>query len=66
MAKHKIETTKEDSGKWTCSLHRKGGDNSIDFWEVVDEVEANSYPELMVEIGNKQFIDIINKNDKDG
>lgn len=32
-------------------------------WTAEDHVEANSYSELQIEIGNKGWIDMINKND---
>lgn len=33
------------------------------YWTAEDHVEANSYSELQIEIGNKGWIDQINKND---
>lgn len=33
------------------------------YWNSVDSVEAHSFGELMVEIGDKKWIDQINKNE---
>lgn len=60
MEDHGIYITKSNE-RWTCSLlktpKKKGGKNKL-----IDVVLADSFPELMVEIGNKNWIGEINKN----
>ena len=51
----------EEKSVWSCILltcvdPNEGTDNPE------DEIIADSFPELMVEIGNKNWIDLINKS----
>lgn len=64
---HKISITKSKE-IWTCLLEEvlftnfqsQNLDRTI--CEPVDIIEAESFSELMVEIGNKNWVDLINKN----
>ena len=57
---YKLTIIKEDE-VWTCALIKT--DEEILNYDIIDIAEANSYAELQIEMGNKSFIDIINKND---
>ncbi len=58
----KIETLKEN-GVWKATLVEY---NAFPFGTIpdntVDSIEAESFSELMKEIGNKNWIDEVNKN----
>jgi len=57
---HKIEINntgaKFTATLWEIDLLQRHPDNTI------DQVEANSYSELQVEIGNKDWHNLLNKN----
>lgn len=56
-----IEITKTDDGTWWCTLYLRKDDEGK-----VREAKAHaiekSFPELLTEIGNRKWIDLINKN----
>lgn len=54
----KIVITKKE-GLWYCSFYEN--DFGSDRW--IDSVEANSFGELMVMIGEKDWVGLINKNE---
>lgn len=59
MASKGIHISKE-CDIWYCSLIElipKSGMNKL-----IEVIKADSFQELMVEIGNKNWIDILNKN----
>ncbi len=62
---HIISITKSE-GVWTCLLKKvlsvKTHYLDRTRCESVEEITAPSFSELMVEIGNKQWVDLINKN----
>ena len=49
------------SGVWSCLLIEVDQETFRDI--IIENVRAPSYAELQIEMGNKSFIDIINKND---
>lgn len=60
MKTHGIHISKEN-GTWHCALLialPEGGKN-----QVVEVISADHFSELMTEIGNKKWIDLLNKNE---
>lgn len=63
---YKIVTIKVD-GIWSCSLMKQREKGTLIWyqkWILMESIEANSFSELMVKIGENNYIDLINKNDE--
>ncbi|MCK5342966.1 MAG: hypothetical protein KAR20_06160 [Candidatus Heimdallarchaeota archaeon] len=60
---HLIEITKTDDGTWWCTLYLIKDDEGK-VREAKIHVNEQSFPDLLTEIGNRKWIDLINKNDK--
>lgn len=58
---HIIEITKKGDNYWRCTLFMYL-DNSGKYKEHKGSVNTSNFQELMIEIGNKKWIDLINKN----
>lgn len=52
---------KKSEDKWTCTLG-KILDKDGKVTELMDITNANNFPDLMIEIGNRNWVDLINKN----
>ena len=59
MNKYKIVIQKKNE-VWTCDLMEVFDVNTA---LMIQEVESDSFSGLMIEIGNKNWIDLINKNE---
>jgi hypothetical protein len=51
------------TGKTNLTFEEMNADN---FWKSTDIVNAESFSDLMIKIGEKNWIDLLNKNPEDG
>lgn len=58
----KLNITKKGE-KWVCKLITKTVCEVDGVSYFMPNIEADSFPELLVELGNQNWVDILNKNE---
>lgn len=61
MGTHKIEILRLLNGVWACDLYMIIEVDNMQEWSFVESVNADSWSQLTIEIGNKGFLDKLNQ-----